>query len=1075
MRAMFIGLLFTSAVVLAQTPGKVGYQGRLSNADGTPAQGVVQMRFELFAAASGGTALWGETQTIALSDGLYSTFLGEVTALPDTVFDGSERFLELTVGTTTLSPRQRVASVPYALVARDPRLLVSCADGEVLKWSTTNSRWACAPDDGTSASTLANYVTIASLTSTLSGYPTNASLTTTLAGYPTNASLTTALAGYVTSSELTTTLSGYPTNASLTTTLAGYVTNSELTTTLAGYPTNASLTTTLSSYPTNMALATALSGYVSTSDLSTALASYPTNASLTATLAGYVSTTALDARLSSYALASSLPTSVDGLAGGTITSAVTVSGALGATSLTQNGNAVCDVSGNCGATLGAFNPASACSQNQVLQWTGTAWGCTTIGGSTPSQPCTGAGQALQWDGTTWTCINVQNSGLSGGRANGFETRDDWGDVWDGVPRAARTWAEANQACSSAGARLPTVTELWRNRATYGTGNIGTPNDTYPLWTIAPSYRPNYYATTVLSNGAFTDVLATNSVAFRCIWKSQSPSGLSGNRCFGPPGAECRAKDAFYNVDRWSRAPQFFPSAKKECELENASIATAEDLEAELGRGANFVSTPDLAWPAWHFTASSSAYSNGYLYSRLLRWTKNPEPWWGPDSTSANFGAPTSVYTFRCVGKKTAGSGVRPASPACQGSCFEITGPSRNRLIADNADRPAAVWHVAFKACQAVGGTLPTMEEINQLVHAGWGNGVITRYLWSGSPATWGWQVARWDGTGSGYWNPHHDYSNAQYSGTFVQPATATQYRCVWREARAASFLTCPRTPCSWRTRSRGSRAASTPWRETRTASRTRATCLPSSTRGAMRSISSSAPRPRGPTRRRPARQRAGGCRWRPSCSAFATRRAWCPPSWASRARPPRTTSGRSTTTTARRIARSCASATAAPPPPTSATPRRIAASGPPPRPPRSAATPATATRARPASPRAGSAPTPTRAHRSRNRRPSGSAASSAAGCPRCASWPSSSKRACPTASRSSGRGSGRPGATATRTATWVGAETTPRARTGSSIRPRARRAGTPSRATCASAASTRTTWTDRQGAVRARRTARRSS
>lgn len=97
-------------------------------------------------------------------------------------------------------------------------------------------------------------------------------------------------------------------------------------------------------------------------------------------------------------------------------------------------------------------------------------------GSSPEQPCSGFGKALQWDGNAWVCIDIASAGLSSGEANGYEVKDDWGDVWDGIPRRARPWDEARQACEADGARLPTVTELWRNRASYGSANIATQND-----------------------------------------------------------------------------------------------------------------------------------------------------------------------------------------------------------------------------------------------------------------------------------------------------------------------------------------------------------------------------------------------------------------------------------------------------------------------------------------------------------------------------------------------------------------------------------------------------------------------
>jgi len=109
--------LFVPLAALADVPHLVGYQGRLLRADGTAATGTASVTFSLFAADSGGTALWFETQTLGLSDGYYSTFLGLVTAAPDGLFDGA-RWLEVKVGSETLTPRQQIGAAPYALTAQ---------------------------------------------------------------------------------------------------------------------------------------------------------------------------------------------------------------------------------------------------------------------------------------------------------------------------------------------------------------------------------------------------------------------------------------------------------------------------------------------------------------------------------------------------------------------------------------------------------------------------------------------------------------------------------------------------------------------------------------------------------------------------------------------------------------------------------------------------------------------------------------------------------------------------------------------------------------------------------------------
>lgn len=105
------------ALATAQVPAKLGYQGRLLKADGTPESGIVALTFSVFTDATGDALLWTEVQTIALTDGFYATVLGEVTPLPASVFDGHERFLELAVAGAPLTPRQHVVSVPYALQA----------------------------------------------------------------------------------------------------------------------------------------------------------------------------------------------------------------------------------------------------------------------------------------------------------------------------------------------------------------------------------------------------------------------------------------------------------------------------------------------------------------------------------------------------------------------------------------------------------------------------------------------------------------------------------------------------------------------------------------------------------------------------------------------------------------------------------------------------------------------------------------------------------------------------------------------------------------------------------------------
>lgn len=120
-RSLLVAGLLLAPAALAQVPQKLGYQGRLLKADGAPETGIVKFTFALFGAESGGTALWTEEQPIPLSAGFYATFLGESKPLPSGVFDGSERWLEVSVNGSAMTPRQRIGSVAYALMAETAR------------------------------------------------------------------------------------------------------------------------------------------------------------------------------------------------------------------------------------------------------------------------------------------------------------------------------------------------------------------------------------------------------------------------------------------------------------------------------------------------------------------------------------------------------------------------------------------------------------------------------------------------------------------------------------------------------------------------------------------------------------------------------------------------------------------------------------------------------------------------------------------------------------------------------------------------------------------------------------------
>jgi len=112
-------MAYVLAVVffVASVPHQINYQGWLGRAsDTTGVTGTFDMTFTLYDAETGGTALWTETHTnVKVTRGVFNVILGSVNPLPADIFKGGPLWLEIKVGTETLSPRKKLVSVGYAI------------------------------------------------------------------------------------------------------------------------------------------------------------------------------------------------------------------------------------------------------------------------------------------------------------------------------------------------------------------------------------------------------------------------------------------------------------------------------------------------------------------------------------------------------------------------------------------------------------------------------------------------------------------------------------------------------------------------------------------------------------------------------------------------------------------------------------------------------------------------------------------------------------------------------------------------------------------------------------------------
>jgi hypothetical protein len=152
------------------TTPTINYQGRLANSAGDPISDTVAMQFSFYDSDASGTLLWGpETHpTVEVAEGLFSVALGQLSGgIPTSVLSG-DIWLEITVDGETLSPREQLRAVPYAMQAsvaltvpdgaigtaqiadravtqaKAPALLGSQADNAVVRWGnvvvTTDSQ-----------------------------------------------------------------------------------------------------------------------------------------------------------------------------------------------------------------------------------------------------------------------------------------------------------------------------------------------------------------------------------------------------------------------------------------------------------------------------------------------------------------------------------------------------------------------------------------------------------------------------------------------------------------------------------------------------------------------------------------------------------------------------------------------------------------------------------------------------------------------------------------------------------------------------------------------------------------------
>ncbi|KKW27819.1 MAG: hypothetical protein UY69_C0005G0001, partial [Parcubacteria group bacterium GW2011_GWF1_52_5] len=118
---------------------QINYQGKLTDSNSTAvADGTYTLRFRVYTAASGGTALFDETHSLTVSNGLFSALLGSAGSSTADV-DWSQNALYLGVEVSNdgeMTPRKRIGSVPSAHFSLDSAKLQGLVTSDFIATST---------------------------------------------------------------------------------------------------------------------------------------------------------------------------------------------------------------------------------------------------------------------------------------------------------------------------------------------------------------------------------------------------------------------------------------------------------------------------------------------------------------------------------------------------------------------------------------------------------------------------------------------------------------------------------------------------------------------------------------------------------------------------------------------------------------------------------------------------------------------------------------------------------------------------------------------------------------------------
>ncbi|MBI2578171.1 MAG: hypothetical protein HYW26_00515 [Candidatus Aenigmarchaeota archaeon] len=139
--ALLLSFIFFASLAHAAVPNTMNFQAKLTDTSNVLLTDTYNFTFRIFNVVSGGTYLWSENQVIYVDNGIVNALLGNNTLL-NLSFDESY-WLEIRIGSETLTPRRQLATSAYAFRANvsDDLVCTSCVgSGDIATNAVTTSK-----------------------------------------------------------------------------------------------------------------------------------------------------------------------------------------------------------------------------------------------------------------------------------------------------------------------------------------------------------------------------------------------------------------------------------------------------------------------------------------------------------------------------------------------------------------------------------------------------------------------------------------------------------------------------------------------------------------------------------------------------------------------------------------------------------------------------------------------------------------------------------------------------------------------------------------------------------------------